>query len=100
MLDDVREYVVEHLHGEEAVLVVDETGDLKRGTHMGGVQRQYTGTAERIENPRSPSTASLAEALSRTRYERTAVLRLGRHRPRRLSAVQASDAEPPQPHHR
>ncbi|MFJ7416242.1 IS701 family transposase [Streptomyces sp. NPDC098077] len=48
--DDVREYVVEHLHDEEAVLVVDETGDLKKGTHTVGVQRQYTGTAGRIEN--------------------------------------------------
>jgi SRSO17 transposase len=48
--DDVREYVVEHLHAEEAVLVVDETGDLKKGTHTVGVQRQYTGTAGRIEN--------------------------------------------------
>ncbi|MEU9474615.1 IS701 family transposase [Streptomyces sp. NPDC048191] len=48
--DDVREYVVEHLHDEAAVLVVDETGDLKKGTHTVGVQRQYTGTAGRIEN--------------------------------------------------
>ncbi|WP_306945601.1 IS701 family transposase [Streptomyces sp. B4I13] len=48
--DDVREYVVEHLHDEAAVLVVDETGDVKKGTHTGGEQRQYTGTAGRIEN--------------------------------------------------
>jgi SRSO17 transposase len=48
--DDVREYVVEHLHDEAAVLVVDETGDLKKGTRTIGVQRQYTGTAGRIEN--------------------------------------------------
>ena len=33
-----------------AVLVVDETGDLKKGAHTVGVQRQYTGTAGRIEN--------------------------------------------------
>lgn len=48
--DDVREYVVDHLHDEAAVLVVDETGDVKKGTHTVGVQRQYTGTAGRIEN--------------------------------------------------
>ncbi|MET9397987.1 IS701 family transposase [Kitasatospora sp. NPDC002965] len=48
--DDVRGYVVEHLHDEQAVLVVDETGDVKKGTHTVGVQRQYTGTAGRIEN--------------------------------------------------
>ncbi|NGO41704.1 IS701 family transposase [Streptomyces ureilyticus] len=48
--DDIRDFVVEHLHHEDAVLVVDETGDLKKGTHTVGVQRQYTGTAGRIEN--------------------------------------------------
>ncbi len=48
--DDIRAYVVEHLHDTEAVLVVDETGDLKKGTATVGVQCQYTGTAGRIEN--------------------------------------------------
>jgi len=48
--DDVREYVQEHLHDEGAVLVVDETGDVKKGIHTVGVQRQYAGTAGRIEN--------------------------------------------------
>ncbi|MGA5318755.1 IS701 family transposase [Streptomyces pseudogriseolus] len=48
--DDVRDYVVEHLHDDQAVLVVDETGDVKKGTGTVGVQRQYTGTAGRIEN--------------------------------------------------
>ncbi|WP_435822657.1 IS701 family transposase [Microbispora bryophytorum] len=48
--DDLRGYVVEHLGQDEAVLVVDETGDLKKGTGTVGVQRQYTGTAGRIEN--------------------------------------------------
>ncbi|MCK9931698.1 IS701 family transposase [Frankia sp. Mgl5] len=48
--DDLRGYVVERLGEPEAVLVVDETGDLKKGTATVGVQRQYTGTAERIEN--------------------------------------------------
>lgn len=48
--DDLRDYVVGHLGDPGAVLVVDETGDLKKGTHTVGVQRQYTGTAGRIEN--------------------------------------------------
>jgi SRSO17 transposase len=48
--DDVRAYIVEHLGDPGAVLVVDETGDLKKGTTTVGVQRQYTGTAGRIEN--------------------------------------------------
>lgn len=48
--DDVCAYVVEHLHDDGAVLVVDETGDVKKGTGTVGVQRQYTGTAGPIEN--------------------------------------------------
>jgi SRSO17 transposase len=48
--DDLRGYVLEHLAGPGAVLVVDETGDLKKGTATVGTQRQYTGTAGRTEN--------------------------------------------------
>jgi SRSO17 transposase len=48
--DDLRAYLVEHLGDPEAVLVIDETGDLKKGTQTVGVQRQYTGTAGRVEN--------------------------------------------------
>ena len=48
--DDLRDYVVEHLGDADGVLVVDETGFLKKGDKSVGVQRQYSGTAERIEN--------------------------------------------------
>jgi SRSO17 transposase len=48
--DDLRAYVVEHLGDREAVLIVDETGFLKKGAKSAGVQRQYSGTAGRIEN--------------------------------------------------
>jgi len=48
--DDVRDYVAEHLADPDGVLVVDETGDVKKGAHTVGVQRQYTGTAGRVEN--------------------------------------------------
>ena len=48
--DDLRAYVVEHLADPEAVLIVDETGFLKKGAKSVGVQRQYSGTAGRIEN--------------------------------------------------
>lgn len=48
--DDVRRVVVDRLGDPDGVLVVDETGDLKKGVHTVGVQRQYTGTAGRIEN--------------------------------------------------
>jgi SRSO17 transposase len=48
--DDLRDYVAGHLGDPGAVLVVDETGDVKKGTATAGVQRQYTGTAGRTEN--------------------------------------------------
>ena len=48
--DDLRDYVTEQLGDPGGVLVVDETGFLKKGTKSAGVQRQYSGTAGRIEN--------------------------------------------------
>jgi len=48
--DDLRAYVVEHLGDPNGVLIVDETGFLKKGTKSVGVQRQYSGAAGRIEN--------------------------------------------------
>jgi SRSO17 transposase len=48
--DDLRDYVIGALGDPDGVLVFDETGDLKKGTATVGVQRQYTGTAGRVEN--------------------------------------------------
>jgi SRSO17 transposase len=48
--DDLRDYVVEHLGDRGGVLIVDDTGFLKKGVRSAGVQRQYSGTAGRIEN--------------------------------------------------
>jgi SRSO17 transposase len=48
--DDLQSYVVEHLGDPDAVLVIDETGFLKKGTKAVGVKRQYSGTAGRTEN--------------------------------------------------
>jgi SRSO17 transposase len=48
--DDLRTYVIEQLGDPAAVLVVDETGFLKKGSKSAGVQRQYSGTAGRREN--------------------------------------------------
>jgi SRSO17 transposase len=48
--DDLREVIVDRFGDVDGVLVVDETGDLKKGVRSVGVQRQYTGTAGRIEN--------------------------------------------------
>ncbi|MFW8584689.1 transposase [Rhizobium beringeri] len=48
--DIVREYVVENLATDDAVLVIDETGFLKQGKTSCGVARQYTGSAGKITN--------------------------------------------------
>src|SRR5262249_52608723 len=48
--DDLRGYVVQQLGDPGGILVVDETGFLKKGRRSAGVQRQYSGTAGRIEN--------------------------------------------------
>src|SRR5215211_8376157 len=48
--EDLREYVIEHLADDEGVLIVDETGFIKKGDKSVGVERQYTGTAGKTEN--------------------------------------------------
>jgi SRSO17 transposase len=48
--DELTTYVVHHLGEPHAVLVIDETGFLKKGDHSAGVARQYSGTAGRIAN--------------------------------------------------
>ncbi len=48
--DDLQQYVLTHLADPEAVLVVDETGFLKKGSKSVGVAAQYTGTAGKIAN--------------------------------------------------
>lgn len=50
LCDRVRRYIVDALGDPDGVLVIDETGFLKKGTHSVGVARQYSGTAGRIEN--------------------------------------------------
>jgi SRSO17 transposase len=48
--DEVRDYVIEHLGDPDGVLIIDDTGFLKKGVKSAGVARQYSGTAGRIEN--------------------------------------------------
>jgi SRSO17 transposase len=48
--DDLRDYVTAAIGDPGGVLIADETGFLKKGTRSAGVQRQYSGTAGRIEN--------------------------------------------------
>ncbi|MFE9324945.1 transposase [Nocardia sp. NPDC052278] len=59
-------YTVEALGTREAIGVLDETGDVKKGRHSVGVQRQYTGTAGRIENSQVAVFLSYGTALGHT----------------------------------
>ena len=68
--DDVRGYVVDHLGDTDAVLVVDETGFLKKGTMSVGVARQYSGTAGRIENCQIGVFLGYAASTGRTFLDR------------------------------
>ena len=68
--DDLKGYVMEHLGGADGVLVVDETGFLKKGNKSVGVQRQYSGTAGRIENSQVGVFLAYASAKGRTLLDR------------------------------
>ncbi|MGW2762046.1 IS701 family transposase [Streptomyces albidoflavus] len=48
--DDLQEYVAAKLGDADGVLIIDDTGFIKKGTTSAGVQRQYSGTAGRTEN--------------------------------------------------
>lgn len=68
--DDLVDYVMQELGEQDGVLVVDETGFLKKGRHSAGVQRQYSGTAGRIENCQIGVFLSYASALGHALLDR------------------------------
>lgn len=68
--DDLRTYVVAQLSTPQAVVVIDETGFLKKGTKSVGVQRQYSGTAGRIENCQIGVFVAYASPKGRTFIDR------------------------------
>ena len=68
--DDVRGYVMRHLGDAGGVLVVDETGFVKKGTRLAGVQRQYSGTAGRVENCQLGVFLAYASARGRALVDR------------------------------
>jgi SRSO17 transposase len=68
--DDLRDYVIEHLGDPGAVLVADDTGFLKKGTKSAGVQRQYSGTAGRVENCQIGVFLGYASPAGRTLLDR------------------------------
>ncbi len=68
--DDLRAYVLEHVADPQAILVIDETGFLKKGRKSVGVQRQYSGTAGRIENCQIGVFLAYASCQGRTFIDR------------------------------
>jgi SRSO17 transposase len=68
--EELHRYVVQHLEDPEAVLVVDETGFLKKGRHSAGVARQYSGTAGRVENCQIGVFLGYASALGHALLDR------------------------------
>lgn len=68
--DELRRYLIQHLRDPAAVLVIDETGFVKKGHHSAGVARQYSGTAGRIENCQIGVFLAYASSLGHTLLER------------------------------
>ncbi|MET8312460.1 IS701 family transposase [Micromonospora sp. NPDC005173] len=68
--DDLRSYVAEQLGDPDGVLIVDETGFLKKGVKSAGVQRQYSGTAGRVENCQLGVFLAYASPRGRTLIDR------------------------------
>jgi len=75
--DDLRTFVLEHLADADGVLVVDETGFIKKGTKSCGVARQYSGTAGRIENCQIGVCLGYAGAKGRAGIDRALYLPKG-----------------------
>jgi SRSO17 transposase len=73
--DDLRDYVVKHVGDEDGVLVVDETGFLKKGAKSAGVRRQYSGTAGRVENCQIGVFLAYATRQGRTFLDREYICR-------------------------
>lgn len=68
--DDLHAYVAEHLGAKNGVLIIDDTGFVKKGTTSAGVQRQYSGTAGRTENCQIGVFAAYATTRGHTLVDR------------------------------
>jgi hypothetical protein len=105
--DQLHGYVLEELSSPDAVLIVDETGFLKKGEHSVEVKRQSTGTARRIENSQvgvflcyaSDKGASLVDrhiTLAMLAHAVLVILRArGENHSRRAGAAQRARTAPP-----
>jgi SRSO17 transposase len=91
--DIVRDYVVEHLAANDAVLVIDETGFLKQGKASCGVARQYTGSAGKITNCQIGVFAAYVSARGHAFIDRALYLPKGwTSDPVRLAAAHVPEA--------
>jgi SRSO17 transposase len=68
--DDLHDYVAEHLGTDDGILIIDDTGFIKKGTTSAGVQRQYSGTAGRTENCQIGVFAAYATGRGHTLVDR------------------------------
>jgi SRSO17 transposase len=68
--DELRLYVIQHLGDSNGMLVLDETGFLKKGAHSAGVARQYSGTAGKVENCQIGVFLGYASALGHALLDR------------------------------
>ena len=68
--DALRTYVIQHLGDPNGVLVLDETGFVKKGRHSAGVARQYTGTVGKVENCQIGVFLAYASALGQLLLDR------------------------------
>jgi SRSO17 transposase len=75
--DELRRYVIQHLGDPHGVLVLDETGFLKKGEHSAGVARQYSGTAGKVENCQIGVFLSYASPLGHALLDRELYLPKG-----------------------
>jgi SRSO17 transposase len=93
--DDLRDYVIEHLGAPDGILVLDETGFLKKGTKSAGVARQYSGTAGRVESCQVGVFATYVSPLGRALVDRDLYLtkEWAADAPRRAEAAVPVDVE-------
>src|SRR6202453_2337590 len=90
--DIVRDYVIEHLADDDAVLVIDETGFLKQGKASCGVARQYTGSAGKITNCQIGGFASYVSRHGHGFIDRALYLpQVWTDDPKRMAAVYVPD---------
>jgi SRSO17 transposase len=68
--DELRTYSMQHLGDPGGVLVLDETGFLKKGQHSAGVARQYSGTAGKVDNCQIGVFLSYASPLGQVLLDR------------------------------